>query len=250
MEYVEVENAIAMPGLRLVLTTGVPGPWGEAAKAIFKVKKIPFTPVRQKAGTVDEALRAWTGQTSAPVAMQGDQRARSGWSEILMLAEELEPHPRLIPKDAALRAQMLGLCFEICGEQGLAWSRRIMLLPAEEESARDSMTWKYGAGRGVAFQEAARVRVADVLGLLSTQLAAQRAAGSRFLVGKELSALDLYWACFSNMLAPLPPEQSPMPDWIRPVYTMAGDQDPRIDPELIRQRDFVFEEFIGLPQDF
>jgi hypothetical protein len=250
MEYAEVEDAVGLPGLRLVLTAGVPGPWGESAKSIFAIKKISFVPVRQKAGEVDEALRAWTGQTSAPVAMYEDERARSGWSEILMLGERLEPHPRLIPEDPALRAQMLGLCFEICGEEGLAWSRRIMLLPADEEGPRDTMAWKYGAGHGSSAQEAARDRVAQVLGLLSAQLAAQHAAGSRFLIGSELSALDVYWACFSNMLVPLPPEQSPMKEWFRPIYTMDGENDPKIDPELIRHRDTIFEEFIGLPQDF
>lgn len=250
MNYIEVEEALGMSGLRLVLTAGVPGPWGESAKSIFAIKKIPYAPVRQKAGQVDEALRAWTGQISAPVAMYGDERARSGWAEILMLAEGLEPQPRLIPRDPALRAQMLGLCFEICAEEGLGWSRRIMLLPADEDPERDSMPWKFGAGRGVAAQELARGRVAQILDLLSKQLAAQHDSGRRFLVGDELTALDVYWACFSNMLVPLPPEQSPMPDWIRPVYTMAGEKDPKIDPELIRHRNFVFQEFIGLPQDF
>jgi hypothetical protein len=33
MHYVEIEDAIAKPGLRLVLTPHVPGPYGEAAKA-------------------------------------------------------------------------------------------------------------------------------------------------------------------------------------------------------------------------
>jgi hypothetical protein len=250
MDYRSVEDAIEMPGLRLVLTSGVPGPWGESAKAIFAIKKIPFVPVQQRAGEVDEALRAWTGQTSAPAAMYENERARSGWAEILMLGERLEPQPRLIPEDAALRAKMLGLCFEICGEQGLGWSRRIMLLPEEGDTPRDSMPWKFGASGGPGSYAAAHARVEAILGLLSSEYAAQRAAGSRFLLGDSLTALDIYWACFSNMLVPLPPEQSPMPDWIRPVYTMAGDDDPKIDPELIRQRDFIFEEFIGLPQDF
>jgi len=54
--YAEVERAREMPGLRLVLTTGVPGPWGEAAKGIFHAKRIPFTRVAQTAGA-DPSLR-------------------------------------------------------------------------------------------------------------------------------------------------------------------------------------------------
>ena len=34
MDYVEIEDARKLSGLRLVLTPGVPGPWGESAKAL------------------------------------------------------------------------------------------------------------------------------------------------------------------------------------------------------------------------
>jgi glutathione S-transferase len=34
-EYLSVAEAREQPGLRLVLSVGVPGPWGEAAKALF-----------------------------------------------------------------------------------------------------------------------------------------------------------------------------------------------------------------------
>lgn len=249
MEYIEVEDAIGRPGLRLVLTAGVPGPWGEAAKAIFEIKKIDYTPVRQRAGQIDEALRRWTGQTSAPVAMYESERARSGWAEILMLAERLEPSPRLIPEDPRERAMMLGLCFEICGEEGLGWSRRVAMFPPEE-SPRDSMPWKYGAGLGKQVQAAALERVGAILRLLAEQLEMQRAAGSRFLIGKQLSALDIYWATFSNLILPLAPEHSPMPDFLRGIYTLEQNETTRVDPALIEHRDFVFEEFLRLPQDF
>ena len=55
MKYLSVEQGIALPDLRLVLTRGVPGPWGEAAKAIFYVKKIPYVKVAQIAGENDDA---------------------------------------------------------------------------------------------------------------------------------------------------------------------------------------------------
>ena len=40
-QYVEVEEAIGMSGLRVVLTPSVPGPWTEAAKAILRVRIYP-----------------------------------------------------------------------------------------------------------------------------------------------------------------------------------------------------------------
>ena len=61
-------------------------------------------------------------------------------------------------------------------------------------------------------------RLVAILQRLSDQLSAQAASGSRYLVGDRLSALDIYWACFSQMLAPLPPEVNPMPDYLRGVW--------------------------------
>ena len=55
-EYVDVERARAMTGLRLVLTSGVPGPWSEAAKSILHVKKLPCVKVRQELGGANREL--------------------------------------------------------------------------------------------------------------------------------------------------------------------------------------------------
>ena len=41
-EYIEVEQARAMSGLRLVLTPGVPGPWSEAARASSTSRNSPM----------------------------------------------------------------------------------------------------------------------------------------------------------------------------------------------------------------
>ena len=69
MDYISVEEAKTLPGLRLDLTQGMPGPWGEAAKSIFYVQEQSFTAVAQLAGMENEALRTFTGQSSAPVAI-------------------------------------------------------------------------------------------------------------------------------------------------------------------------------------
>ncbi len=130
VEYLEVEQAIARPGLRLVLSEGVPGPWGEAAKGIFQVKKLPYAPVRQVPGAPNEALARWTGQAGAPVAVYAGEAPRSEWAQILFLAERLEPTPSLIPADAEERAWMFGLAREVCGELGFGWCRRLMMLHA------------------------------------------------------------------------------------------------------------------------
>jgi glutathione S-transferase len=249
MHYVEIEEAIAKPGLRLVLTPHVPGPFGEAAKAILHVKKIPYLPVRQPTEQQDRrALMSWTRQTSAPVAMYEDERPRSGWAEILFLAERLAPAPRLVPVDPFERALMFGLSHELCGEHGLAWTRRLQMLPRGMKREPETMAWKYGLEDEAAV-ERAPARANEILAMLAAQLERQRAAGSRFFVGGALTALDLYWACFSNMVAPMPPERSPMPDFLRGIYGGApGVRTPA--PILLEHRDFVFDEYLELPQDF
>lgn len=243
IDYVEVEDAIDRNGLRLVLTAGVPGPWGESAKGILEVKGIHYVSVRQNAATVDPKLFEWTRQSGAPVAMFDDERPRSGWAEILFLAERLKPEPALIPSAPRERALMLGLSHEICGEQGLGWSRRLMMLSGMPGDEAESMPWKYGLGDGGTVDRAEKRTIA-ILDLLADQLAR---SGGPYLMGNEPSAADVYWACFSNLIDPLPPEKSPMPDFIRGVYSnWAGG----CAASLISLRDRVFEQHIGLPQEF
>ena len=62
MRYLSVEEGRKAPGLRLVLTQGVPGPWGESAKAIFKIKGLAYqAEVRARLDTVEESLGAQPG---------------------------------------------------------------------------------------------------------------------------------------------------------------------------------------------
>ena len=98
MEYKTVAEAKDLPGLRLALTAGGPAPWSQAAKSIFQVKHIPYIPVAQHGGQANEDLVAWTGHRNAPVAMYDKEPARTGWYEILMLAERLAPTPSLLPQ--------------------------------------------------------------------------------------------------------------------------------------------------------
>lgn len=253
-KFVDVEEARPLGGLRLVLTTGVPGPWGEAAKGILRVKRLPYIAVRQDGGGENEALADWTGQTSAPVAVWNDERPRTTSLEILFLAERLSPDPPLLPDDADERARMLGYCHEIIGEQGLGWSRRLMMLHpmlAFGGEATPAPLRRLGAKYGYTPEaaEAAPWRVIAILRMLAAQLDRQRLAGKPFLVGSRLSALDVYWATFAAMLEPLPEELCPMPAGLRSVYTVTGPVREALDPALLAHRDFVYREYLELPVD-
>ena len=74
MDYLSVEEGRQRGGLRLVLTVGVPGPWGEAAKGILHVKGIAYAPVCQMPAGENSELEAWTGRNNAPVAVYEDER--------------------------------------------------------------------------------------------------------------------------------------------------------------------------------
>lgn len=259
MEYLDPEEARKRPGLRLALTTGVPGPWGEAAKSIFHVKGLDYLPVRQTAGEDNAALLEWTGYRNAPIAVLDDEPARAGWTEILHLAERLAPAPALIPADGHSRALMFGLANEICGEDGLGWNRRLQLLapmltlPDAATNPALATGRTLGGQYGWSEEAAGRAndRVCQILTLFSEQLAAQKKAGSDYLVGKALSAVDIYWATFSAMIQPMAAELNPMPDMMRAAYSgLTPEIDAAADPELIAHRDFIYRKHLVLPLEF
>jgi glutathione S-transferase len=260
MDYIDVGEARKQSGLRLVLTTGVPGPWGEAAKGLFHVKRIPYAAVRQDGGQPNYELRAWTGFDNAPQAVYENERPRIGWSEIIFLAERLEPSPALVPADPRKRSTMFGLLHEIAGEMGFAWCRRLQLFrpilelpegaapaPLVESVAR--MAAKYGYSGELA--ERADARVIEILTLLGDTLRAQHERGSDFLVGDALSAVDIYWATFAAMIEPLPKEQCPMEDMLRGAYTVTDTETlEAADPVLLEHRDRMYRDHLQLPLDF
>jgi glutathione S-transferase len=254
MEYATIEDAISSRGLRLVMVRGLPSPWSQAAKTLLELKRLPFLIAPQIPGDANDALHQWSGQRSAPVVAYDDEPPRHLWSDILFLADRIAPEPRLIPTDAGDRALMFGLSHEICGELGLGWCRRLMMVKPAIESgsppegvARMAQRYGYDAARA----EVAPERIAAILINLSEQLRGQRSHGSRFLVGETLSALDIYWAAFANTLDPLPDALCPIPADFRAVLM---NRDPSVgealDKALLEHRDFICEEFFRLPMEF
>jgi glutathione S-transferase len=250
-DYLDVATACARRGLRLVLSAGVPGPWGEAAKGIFHAKGIPFARVAQLPGGDNDALRAWTGRDDAPIAIWNDEKPRDGWIDIAMLAERIAREPRLLPDAVADRALVFGLGRELCGELGLGWCRRLMLVHQLTQAAPELPITRYLASRygyDAKLAEAAPQRVVTILQAFSAQLAAQRARGRCYLVGDALSALDIWWASFAAMIEPLPPELCPMRPDTRAAYAV---RDPAVlaatDPALLAHRDFLYREHLELP---
>jgi len=235
----------------MVVVGDVPSPWGEAVKGILHIKAIEWVAVRLIYDS--ETLKRWAGARSGPVAVYNDERPRSGWAEILLLTERLAPTPSLLPKNPAERALVFGLAHEICGEGGLGWSRRLQLVHAgllntggfpEHVSKYLGKKYGYGALAGAG----AGARVAELLGMLVTQLKAQHRAGRRYFVGNALTAVDFYCATFMAMFGPLPPEQCKMEAGTRVAFEMLDAQtQAALDPILFEHRDMMYAENLELP---
>ncbi len=254
MKYLSVEEAINVQGLRLVLTAGVPGPWGEAAKAILAFKHIEYTPVLQQGGGENDALQKWTGQTSAPVAVYQDLPPVCHWFDLLMLAERLSPERPLIPEDFSARVDVLGVSALIAGADGFGWYRRLqilspMLLLDEPPEVARRLGAKYGWSKqnyAVAID-----RLQAISAELDGRLLRQEAVGSNFMVGDTVSAADFYWANFAGMVKPLEHEDNPMPDYMRAAYTSVDEATLEcLTPRLEAHRDRIYKDYIALPLDF
>jgi len=254
-DFIDLEQAIETPGLRLVLISTTPSPWGEAVKGFFHVKRIPYVPVRHPMGKDQSLLRRLTAQESAPVAFYNDERPRSTWPEQLYLAERLQADPPLIPDALEDRVRMFGWCNELAGENGLGWSRRELIFDRTLSNAKGdekglapmrSMAHKYNYSSKTA-QSAAQSAIVILKGL-SDLITQQKKRGSKFLIGNQLSALDIMWAAFAVMIKPLPEELCPMAPGMRASFT---NGDPAIDaatsPLLMEHRDFIYREYLELP---
>jgi glutathione S-transferase len=259
IDYITPAEARNRNGLRLVLTGGVPGPWGEAAKSVFYARNVSYQAVLQIPGETDEDLEAWTGASNAPAAVYNDEAPCSRWEQILYLAERLGSGPSLVPDEVDLRVEMHGLAQEICGEQGFGWSCRLaMLEPVMQGDTSDPavastavLARKYGYREDAVGQAGPRVK--GIMQMLARRLARQKAAGSDYLVGNALTAADIYWATFAALVKPLPDDFCPMPANLRAMYT--NNPPPIADavdalPELFVHRDLIYEKYLTLPMEF
>jgi hypothetical protein len=254
MDYLEPADARDLPGLRLALTADAPAPYSMSARAIFDLKGVAYLPVAQRGGAQNEALVAWTRHRNAPVAIYNDEPPRVGWLDILNLAERLGQGPALVPAGINDRMTMIGLTNELIGENGFVWNMRLIMLGlgGPERSARAALSNPMYAEYG--YSETARSQALDhariLLDTFAAHARAQRAAGSPYLIAGALSALDVYWAYFSQILSTLPESQCPMPAGLRRSYDLSGEALGGCDPILVEQRDWIFAQHLSLPMEF
>jgi glutathione S-transferase len=256
-QWVSLAEGLKLPGLRLaVLRAGVPSPWSELCRALFHVKKLDYAQIDARdPATGLSLLKATTAQESFPVAFWNDEPPRANWLEILQLAERLSDEPRLLPESSADRARMIGLCAELCSEDGFGWNRRLLLthqlLTDSGFGERERRIGHYLAGK-YGYQESRLQhsvrRCEDIVATFARLHAAQSSTENSFFEGNALSAIDLAWAAFATLIRPLPPEQCPMSDLWRTLYTWEPAETPReIVSALLARRDWVYTNYLELP---
>lgn len=254
MEYTSVAEAENLQGLRLVLTQGVPGPWSEAAKAIFTLRHVPYTPVVQKGGRDNPELLAWTRHRNAPIALYKDEAPRVRAMEIIDLAERLGSGASLVPSDRQSRMFMVGLINELAGERGFAWNARLLMLHAGAQAQGIEAIKKNPMYADYQYDADSitdtKIEVEGLLSDLAKHIKSQRDIESDYLIGKAFTAADVYWAYFSNMLQALPPEVNPMPEGLLKSWGILASTIGDYDPVLIEQRDHIFEKHLVLPLTF
>lgn len=248
-----------MDGLRLAVPrSGVPSPWSEFCKAIFHVKGVDYVPLdaEDPAARLTTLLGPTTGQQSLPVAFWNKERPRSHWLEILHLAERIKDRPPLLPAVVEERARTIGLCAELCGEDGFGWHRRILIIhtllthPAFGEAQRKLgryLAEKYGYQDESVPRSRQRCE-ASVAMFARIAIGVNPTSSSFFDSGRGLTALDLCWAAFAAFIRPLPPEDCPMSTGARAVYTWQPTETaPELVEALLYRRDRVYRELLELP---
>lgn len=254
LTYSSFKEIVDHPGLRIVLVKDLPSPWAQAAKTFFELKGLDYVAAPWMAGEPNEEIVAWGGEASSPIVAWGKEKPIYSWIDILYLVERLAPEPALIPSDPAERAMMFGLSHEICGRLGIGWNRRLQIFAPSFDSGNPPagirlMASKYGYNEKDV--QAAGQRTAGSLKLLASQLKSQRARGSQYFVGDKLSALDIYWSAFMNLIEPMPKEHCPMPDAWRPSFV---NKDPfvkeALDPVLVEHSERIFRECFRDPMEF
>lgn len=250
MDFVSFDTALASPGLRLVILSGVPSPWSQAALNILRYKQLPFVCATSR--PTEPAFQNWNGARNLPALLWGDEPVRSGWAEILALAEQLAPEQRLLPISADARIRSIGLCHELMAEGGLAWNARLIAIDAglstEGREGFPLRVAQYLAPR-YGWQPSctprAREQAVRVLTLLDEELTRSQGA---YYNGSEVGAVDLYSAATLNLLVPLPDSLYPIVPPLRATFTwLAHSLRGAISPALLAHRDRVVSAFFDLP---
>jgi glutathione S-transferase len=89
----------------------------------------------------------------------------------------------------------------------------------------------------------------EILALFAAELGRSRAAGHRYLLGAQLTALDIYLATFLTATLPLAEADCPqLPPRVRPAFAYLVEQiGADVPPTLIAHRQHMFATHLPWP---
>ena len=147
---------------------------------------------------------------------------------------------------------MFGLAREICGDMGVGWIRRLLLVHASftTDGAQGFATpvakflaRRYGYSSD--WIDPARRRMLEILRLLDEKLSR---SGGPYFFGAQLAALDFYWAAALGQLLPLPDSVRWIAPSLRPALEQLDDEVAQaITPALRAHRDRIAPRWLALP---
>jgi glutathione S-transferase len=253
MRFVEIEEARAARGLRIVIAGGVPSPWSQAAMGLFDMKGLDYLAVRLR--PVADQVRAWTGSHNAPVVVLDDEPPRTGWADIVELAERLGESPSLVPYDPERRVRMFGLAHELLGPTGVAASVRLLLIHASfMTDGREG--WPIGVAKYLAPKygyapdrvDAAKTKILWGMASFDRELETSHANGSHYVLGAEPCALDVHLALVTGVIEPLPHDACPMLAPVRHAFeTLDADIRSALPASLRAHRERMYARHLPLP---
>jgi hypothetical protein len=94
----------------------------------------------------------------------------------------------------------------------------------------------------------ANPRVIAFMTELAATLKAQKARGSDYIIGQSVTAVDFYWATFSNFVVLQSPEDILLDLSIRPMFEKTPDEiTAAVDPILLEHRDRIMRTYFKAP---
>jgi len=248
MRFVPLEEARTAPGWKLVVAAHLPSPWSEAAKGVLHVEGIDAVLVRFSSS--DAAVKEWMGWHNVPVLLVPGEPIRTHWSDILEAAARAGGTP-LVPRDPDARARLIGLAHDLLGENGLAWSGRLLAihrgLVTEGKEGFALRVARYLApkyGYAPDRVDAARARVRALFDRFAALV-----GGRAYALGDSLTALDVYLATTLGPFAQMPEALCPgFHPTVRHAFATADPELWDALPTALRaHRDRIYEKHLELP---
>ena len=85
-QWLTLEQGLKATGLRIApVRNGIPSPWSELCRALFRVKRVPFALIDArdpKRGLAD--LKAASGHETLPVLFSGSERPLANWLDQIL----------------------------------------------------------------------------------------------------------------------------------------------------------------------